>query len=1219
MKNKRRIKIFAALWLCVIFFSLSQFTANSLEKGVSDGNVGTIEKTLRNLQNESMEVITRAVATSPEGEVPNFDSIGLAGLYVKGVYIFVTGDTVAADGGNPSNRILYWSDNIPVTIEQLDNITEESKYVYAGNGWYVTQAFRHGRFKYITMILVEKEYLYQNRFLRNAPNPVFDFPKNIVILPLGDIGIPVKDMKGVPLFVVNSNMPSMATSGISLLFRWLTVIVACFLILFIFRNPDLYAKSLWYLPAAFVLLAGLRTVIFCNPGFFRGDLYSFSPSLYADSEFLPSLGDLLLHLLCMYLFIIILFAAKEQLRARMNSTAGLCATGVVIASALCAALYIIDSLAYNSEISFRVYRMNDVTIFTFLAYFVLGLVFTQLCLLVYLHIYIAGHEVTGRQFALTGTIALLSLCLLMKFRYENLIIFVLFLFIYILLLKRSRSGLRFSTFVWLTAAISLYVSFSLIVNTNEKEHKQREVLAKGLLAENDPVAEMLLKDMEPKISADPYIKKILYSGLPHHTDLYEFLAYNYFKGYFQRYELIYHICRPNIMLHIAEENKSENCIEFFMKEKNRGTSLSGSSHFAFMNNYWGRIHYLGDFMFVERSDTAFLFLELYTKREIESPTGYPELLTFEAGGINYKAKGYSYAKYSARKRVSKVGAYDYSFELPPKHCDGFYEKNGYSHYSFRTNDGDVAILSFPKLGYAGVVSIFSYSFVIFVIALFFLFTVAGLKPEIGTGTNSYRWKITVVILVGIIGALTTLTVAMLAYTIGQSEKKNLETIHSKMQSTIIELDQKLFDTRQIVPETFAEMYHNLESTLILLSNAFNTDLNMYDMSGNLIVSSRNEIFDKNLIGKKMNRDAFHSLATEKQSKFIHTEHIGAISYYSSYTTYYNRWGDAIAYINVLHFGNQSEFRTEMLALTGAIINIYIFLIITGISLSVFVSNQITRPLDLVRRKMAVMNLNKRPEPIDYKENNELGDLVGVYNRMIEELAESAKIMAENERESAWREMARQIAHEIKNPLTPMKLNIQLALRMKEENRQGWQEKMDAAIKSTLEQIDILSYIASEFSNFARMGKVEIESIDPAQAVRSAIALFAGYNGVEIEYADCEKQCRVKANREQLLRVLTNMLKNSTQAVEKIRNPKITVALDRRENNCVIRIADNGAGISDDVAKNLFRPNFTTKSGGTGLGLAISKSIIESFGGTIVLIPAVGGACFEITLPVENEF
>jgi signal transduction histidine kinase len=1211
MKNKRHIKIFVTFLLCVIFCLFSYFTTNSLEKGVSINNVGTIEKMLQNLQNESKEIISNAIAGIPDSIVPNFDSILSEKLHEKGIFIFVTA-IVSSNIENPAEKILYWSDNLPVTAEQLNNVTEESKYMYFGNGWYVAQAFRHGPFKYITLILVAREYSYQNQFLRNEINPAFDFPKNIIILPLGDVGIPVKDSSGVPLFVVNSNIPSILTSGLSLFFRWLAVIAGCFLILFIFHNPGLYTKSLWYLLVAFVLLLGLRMFIFYNPGFFRGDSYLFMPTLYADSELLPSLGDLLLHLLFLFLFIVILFQAKEPLRINLSTNKIIfILSSILIAMFLCATLYITESLAFNSEISFKVYKMNDVTVYTFLAYFVLVLVFAQLCLLIYLHVFI--FENTDKQLVIQNIITLVILCLLIKFKYENLFIFILFIIILFLFSKKVRSGFTLSVFVWLTMFISLYVSFSLIANTTEKERKQREVLAKRLLSENDPLAEMSLKDMEQEISVDPYIKKILCSDLFNNTDLYDVLADKYFRGYFQRYELIYHVCRPHIILHISEEDKDENCIEFFMNEKSKGNPLLGSSHFRFMDNYWGRIHYLGDFQFIEGQDTVFLFLELYSKREIESSIGYPELLRFESDGIDYEAKGYSYAKYSDGKRVSKVGAYDYSFELTPRCKDSFFEMNGYSHYSLKTNDGNVVILSFPKFGYSEVVSIFSYSFVIFIVILFIVLTMAGLKPEILISKNSYRWKITIVILTGIIGALTTLTIAMLAYFVSQSERKNVETIHSKMQSTIIELDQSLFDTEKIIPE----MCNSLEATLIVLSNAFNTDLNMYDISGNLLVSSRNEIFDKNLIGKKMNRAALHALAAEKQSKFIHTEHIGRISYYSSYTTYYNRKGEAIAYLNILHFNNQSEFRTELLSLTGAIVNIYIFLIIIGIALAVFVSNQITRPLDLVRRKMAKLNFSERPEPIDYKGNDELGDLVGVYNRMIEELAESAKIMAENERESAWREMARQIAHEIKNPLTPMKLNIQLALRMKNENHKDWREKMDAAIKSTLEQIDILSYIASEFSNFARMGKVELEPVNLSQVISSTISLFLGYNSIEINYTGMENECWIKASKEQLQRVLTNLLKNSIQALENIPNPQISIVLEKKEKDYVIRICDNGTGISDEVAKNLFHPNFTTKSGGTGLGLAISKSIIESFGGTIMLIPSTKGACFEIIFPANH--
>ncbi|MDR1898166.1 MAG: HAMP domain-containing histidine kinase [Prevotellaceae bacterium] len=1242
MLNKRYIKISVSLCLCVIFAILSFSTTNNLEKGISDCNVGKIEMILHDLQTDSREIVRQIISNYHDSIIrnaPNLDNVLPKELQQKGVYLFIIDNEhhnapSAVYSGTSVNEpsihhredvarqeILYWSENLPVTAEQLQEVKTEAKYLFLGNGWYIAQAYRHGSVSYITLILVHREYFYQNQFLRDDTNPVFNFPKNVIILPLGsDIGLPVKGISGKSLFIINSDISSIVTSNTSLLFRWITVIFIFISTVLIFYYPKLYRRNLRYLIAPFMLLLGLRIVIFTNHDFFSGDLYLFSPMLYADSEFLPSLGDLLLHIVFVFIFIVILFSAKDSLCERLSrySPNGkmilFIVSCILISLTICGIQYITESLALNSEISFKVYKMSDITVYTFLAYFIIVLIFTQLCLLLHVYAALFGSIYGFGQFALHGGILLITLLFVMGFTYENFILFVLSVFISFLFFRNPLTRLSLSTFVWLTVTISLYVSFSLIINTIEREHHKRSLLAQSLLSERDPVAEMLLKDIEKKILIDPYIQNILNSDVFNRTDLYGILLDTYFKGYFQRYDLRYNVCRPNTKLHIVEENKEENCIDFFAKEKeNRGIPLSGSSHFWFMNNYWGQIYYFGRFKFVGEDVPTFLFLELYSKPEVEA-IGYPELLKFESKGIDLELDKYSYAKYSNGKLVTKFGTCDYGFELTQKDSEkeGFFDKDGYSHYMFSTSDGNAVILSLSQMGFFGVISIFSYTFVIFIVLLFTFLTLSGLKLELATSKNSYRWRISIVILAGIIGSLTTLTIAMLVYTISQSEKKNMDAIQSKMQSIIIELDQDLFEKRRITPD----IVYELEHTLVRLSNAFYTDLNMYNIQGDLIVSSRNEIFEKNLIGTKMNRQAFYALAIDKQPKFIHTERIGEMTYYSSYTTYYNRNGEAIAYLNLPYFYKQSEFRNELLSLTGAIMNIYIFLIVIGIALSIFVSNQITRPLDVVRLKMAKLNFTEHPEPIDYKGNNELGDLVREYNRMIGELAESAKIMAENERESAWREMARQIAHEIKNPLTPMKLNIQLALRMKEQNREGWQEKMDEAINSTLKQIDSLSNIASEFSDFARTGKVALEPVCLSDSISSNIALFAGYRNINIVYNNPNKlkTCMVKANKEQLQRVFTNIIKNSIQATENVPNPEITITLQEKDNQCIITISDNGVGISEEASKYLFRPNFTTKSGGTGLGLAISKGIIESFGGTITFVPNKNGACFEINLP-----
>ncbi|MDR0560024.1 MAG: GHKL domain-containing protein [Prevotellaceae bacterium] len=1206
MNNK--IKIPVSILFVAVFYLLSYFYTDSLEKSISETGVDAIEKKLHILQNEGNNLISNIISLA-DSSFSTVDSIFPKNLYTKGICFFIT-DSI-------SENILYWSDNLPIKVEKLKNVNEKTQYMFLGNSWYAAWAKYCNNFKYIVLILIEREYPYQNQFLKDGTNPEFGFSENAIIQPLGaDIGIPVKSIDGSPLFVVNSNIPQITASNTILILRWLSFMSLFVCIMFVFCNTEIYRKNLLYLALFILILTALRIFLIYNREFFNGKLYLFSPMLYANSQLLPSLGDLLLHVIFVFALMVAVSMAKEPLFKKigslsLNSKLTLYLISCILLSiCLYFTSYIIKSLVLNSEISFKIYKMNNISAYTFVACFIIGMIFAQITILLNIQAFIFSSVKKILHFILPASVAVLTVVAIDGFCFDNLLIIILFLLINILFICKENRQLTFFDFVLTVSLISFYASYSLTVNEIKREYAKRTLLAQNLLSERDPVAEMLLKDIEEKIAVDPHIQNILYSERFNSDALYNILTDKYFRGYFQSYELRLTVCKPDENLNIVDENRYENCIEFFDKQRESrgGIPLSENSNFWFMNNYWGRIHYFGFFKFTYDNSTVFMFLELYLKHEVKN-TGYPELLKFDTKGIDFELEGYSYAKYANGILVAKYGTYDYSFEFTDKiHENSFSEEDGYSHFVFTVGDNNAVILSRPDMGFSDAVSMFSYSFVIFTLIFLLLFAIAGLKFETNTSTNSYRWRISFVILAGIIGALTSLTAAMIAYTVSQSEKNNKEDIRSRMQSIVIELED-WFDKKLIlnnIPE--------LEQTLIRLSNAFYTDLNIYDISGNLIASSRNEIFEKNLSGTKMNREAFYALTVEKQSKFIHLERIGEMNYFSSYLTCYNKESEPVAILNLPCFDKQFKVRNELLSLTGAIMNIYIFLIMIGIALSVFISNQITRPLDLVRRKMAKLNFNEPPEIIDYKANNELGNLVREYNRMIGELAESAKIMAENERESAWREMARQIAHEIKNPLTPMKLNIQLSLRLKNQNREGWREKMEETMKSILEQIDVLSNIASEFSNFARAGIAKLEPVDLADSINASILLFSGYGNVKIGfYCDELKKYTVKANKEQLHRVLTNLIKNSIQATENVSSPEIVLKLSEDSNRYILDIFDNGIGISEEGAKFLFRPNFTTKSGGTGLGLAISKNLIESFGGSISFIPQKTGACFRIIL------
>jgi nitrogen fixation/metabolism regulation signal transduction histidine kinase len=263
-----------------------------------------------------------------------------------------------------------------------------------------------------------------------------------------------------------------------------------------------------------------------------------------------------------------------------------------------------------------------------------------------------------------------------------------------------------------------------------------------------------------------------------------------------------------------------------------------------------------------------------------------------------------------------------------------------------------------------------------------------------------------------------------------------------------------------------------------------------------------------------------------------------------------------------------------------------------------------------------IELGKQHEKIEYGRKDELGQLVAEYNSMAEKLEESAKLLAQGERESAWREMAKQIAHEIKNPLTPMKLSIQFLMRSKENNDADFDKKLEKVSNTLIQQIDTLSSIATGFSNFAKMPKPNEHPFNVIETLSNVIQLFNNVDNIDITsdlggYEDIT----IVADKEQISRVFINLIKNATQAIPEGIRGKIHVSLEKQD-KLIIKISDNGCGIPDEIRGKLFTPSFTTKSSGSGLGLAMVKNIIINAKGNITFESEVGkGTTFIVTLPL----
>jgi nitrogen fixation/metabolism regulation signal transduction histidine kinase len=394
-------------------------------------------------------------------------------------------------------------------------------------------------------------------------------------------------------------------------------------------------------------------------------------------------------------------------------------------------------------------------------------------------------------------------------------------------------------------------------------------------------------------------------------------------------------------------------------------------------------------------------------------------------------------------------------------------------------------------------------------------------------------------------------------------------------------------------------YNPLDEMLIKLSNIFNTDINLYNLHGYLIGTSRPEIFYREITSKRINNMASINLENLKKSEYLQKEKIGNLEYISAYIPFYNSDNKLLAYLNLPYFRMQSALTREISNMIVAVINFTLLLIVITMGLAVFISGRLTSPLAVLSSRLASVELGKKSEHLSYKGNDEVGELVRQYNRMVDELDESAQKLANSEREYAWREMAKQIAHEIKNPLTPMKLNVQQLYKSWTDGVPGFEKKLERFTKNQIEYINNLSSIASAFSSFAKIPEANPVAVDLLEQIKTTFELFKNSENISFRIA-CpqDEKVLIYADKEQINSIFSNLIKNGIQSILPGNEGIIKVSIGKASDKIVVSVSDNGTGIPESLRKKMFTPNFTTKSSGAGLGLSIAKRYVENAGGKI---------------------
>ncbi len=409
--------------------------------------------------------------------------------------------------------------------------------------------------------------------------------------------------------------------------------------------------------------------------------------------------------------------------------------------------------------------------------------------------------------------------------------------------------------------------------------------------------------------------------------------------------------------------------------------------------------------------------------------------------------------------------------------------------------------------------------------------------------------------------------------------------------------------------------HHFEDKVGELSDVHRLAINLYNLRGDLLVSSSPSNLEQLGFSQKIDYTVMKQLSTGN-TRAEQKRDIDYGTYVLAYWYFSDADGRPIAITNVRYDKQEidnSELRDFLIRLT----QIYIVLFIGASALAFLLSNYITSSLQKIGKRMQKVDLATHGERIDWRSNDEIGALVEAYNRMLDEVRASAAKLAKSERESAWREMAKQVAHEIKNPLTPMRLRVQHLQRSLNPKSPDFDEKLNAFCGSMIEQIDTLSTIAGEFSDFAKMPKAKVERVFLEELLKRCVGLYQENDqiSIEVKIQSDEAESAVMGDKEQLLRVFNNLIMNGLQAVPEGRKAEISLVLSKVEKEVVVTVQDNGTGIPDEMHEQIFVPNFTTKSTGAGLGLAIVKSIVEQSGGSISFVTAENaGTTFTIRLP-----
>ncbi|MBC6492068.1 ATP-binding protein [Flavihumibacter stibioxidans] len=1099
----------------------------------------------------------------------------------------------------------------------------------------------------IALLPVRKEYFVQNKNLQQQ-FVGFSAAENSLSLVETPTDFPVRCQNGTILFYLQPK----SSEVIGYANEWALAldVLAILLLLIVVHNiansiGEKYGflRGLIFLSGTIVLLRGAS--YFVKSLFAWRQFELFDPSIYSSSAFLPSLGDLLINVLLFCWILLFIYKRSRAIDLSRFSTSLLCRPVVSFGALLLVSIsfsfaIVIRSLIADARISFNVTNFFSLDIYSFLGFVVLATLALSYFLASSVIMRALMPLLKNEAYFLYAFVAALGLLLISFTHSANLVELNIFVLVWLLgyIWMMRQPILQTWSEQWSVSVLLLWiflysVSISMIIigENSRIEMEQRKRTAEKLSTQADPTSERLLS-----IALTYFDNDFLYANFDRfrlassNQYLKDSLINKNFVPYLNIYDTrIYTFDEAERPLY-NDAPVSYDTLDIIFRMEGKPTNVADMRYFE---KAFDKYAYISRKMVTDHQGVAVGYVFILSEpKKYKNDALVPELFRTRKDFLpDEYSPIYSYAIYNNRELIDYYNDYAFPTRLSnaqvPKNNFTYRKKADYDELWYRDNNKVVVIARLNNLWLESITLVaYLFSTFLLLLAIFRLITLmvrsrlrlSYIRKEMQL---NLRTQVHGTIIFISLFSFLVIGAATIFFFINRYNKNKQDQLSKAIQIMTNDVQNKM-DSRTFF-DYMLRLYDSgyneyLENLVQEVSEIHGTDINIYDTKGELRLSSNPFIYEKGILSVRMNPEAYFRIHRQRLVQYTTEEQMGEISYQSIYSPVRDDEGNAYAYLNMPSFDSQVELKKEISNFLVTIINLNSFIFLIAGVIALFITNRITSSFSLISEKMRAVSLGQHNDAIEWHREDEIGELVKEYNKMVLKLEESAVALAKSEREGAWREMARQVAHEIKNPLTPMKLSIQYLQKVIDNNNGDVKQLTSNVARTLVEQIDHLSHIASEFSQFANISNAHNEVFDLHEILHSLSLLYVSSEQVQFSWKPVAGKVMVNADRTQLNRLFTNLLQNAVEAMGEKEEKVVEVNEAFGDDHVIISVHDNGQGIPPEIRSSIFIPNFTTKTSGTGLGLAMSKGIVEQARGRIWFETNENtGTTFFVELPLTS--